>query len=99
MHCCKCNSLNEEVFGISAHGANVFGTHNLLNNVATLVRENAGVALTIGGAAELYDKRSLAWKPFEPEIALSSVLVWKKYKAASPSAAKFLEFVEHSIGL
>lgn len=89
----------EEAFGVSVHDARVFGTHNLLGNVAMLVRENAGVALTIDGAAELYDKRALAWKPFEPEIPLSSVLVWKKYKAASPSAAKFLEFVEHSVQL
>ena len=87
----------EETFGISVHSPNVFGTHNLLNNVATLVLENAGVALTIGGATELYDKRVLAWKPFYPEKLLSSVLVWKKYKAASPSAAKFLAFVEHFI--
>ncbi len=89
----------EETFGISVHSPNVVGTHNLLGNVATLVRENAGVALTIGGATELYDRRRMAWKPFEPEISLSSVLIWKKYKATSPSAAKFLEFVEHSIGL
>ena len=53
----------------------------------------------MSGAAELYDKSELAWKPFYPELPLSSVLVWKKYNAASPSAAKFLEFVEHSIGL
>lgn len=87
----------EETFGVSMQSPRVFGTHNLLGNVATLVRENAGVALTVGGAAELYDKRVLAWKPFAPEIPLSSVLVWKKYKAASPSAAKFLEFVRHSV--
>lgn len=89
----------EDTFGISVHSPNVFGTHNLLNNAAALVRANAGVALTIGGATELYDKRELAWRPFEPEITLSSILVWKKYKAASPSAAKFLEFVEHSARL
>lgn len=87
----------EEVFGISAHSPNVFGTHNLLNNVANLVQKNAGVALTVSGATELYDKRELTWKSLEPEIPLSSVLVWKKYKSTSPSAAKFLEFVEHSI--
>ena len=86
----------EEIFGISIHSPNVFGTHNLLGNVATLVRENAGAAITIDGATELYDKRTLGWRPFEPEIILSSVLIRKKYKAASPSAAIFSEFVEQS---
>lgn len=89
----------EEWIGISAHSPNVFGTHNLLNNVAALVRDNAGVALTIGGASGLYDKRELAWKPLEPEMSLESVLVWKKYKATSPSAEKFLDFVRHSVKL
>lgn len=89
----------EEAFGISVTDPNVFGTHNLLGNVATLVRENAGVALIVCGATGLYDRRVLDWKPLEPEISLSSVLIWKKYKAASPSAAKFLEFIKHSCGL
>ena len=89
----------EEAFGISVTDPNVFGTHNLLGNVATLVRENAGVALTVCGATGLYDRRVLDWEPLEPEISLSSVLIWKKYKAASPSAAKFLEFIKHSCGL
>lgn len=88
-----------EIFGIPSETADIFVTHNLLYNVATMVKANAGVAITVSGAAELYDKSELAWKPFYPELPLSSVLVWKKYNAASPSAAKFLEFVEHSIGL
>lgn len=89
----------EETFGASPDSLNVFGTHNLLGNVATLVRDNVGAALTVSGAAELYDGRVLAWKPLEPEMPLSSVLIRKKYKAASPSAEKFLEFVRHSCRL
>lgn len=89
----------EETFGISAQSPNVFGTHNLLNNAATLVRENAGVAITISGATELYDRRELVWRPFYPEVSLASVLIWKKYNATSPSATKFFEFVENSIRL
>lgn len=76
---------------------NVFITHNLLFNVATLVRKNKGVCLTINGATSLYDKNELIWKPLLPKVELSSVIVWKKYKEESPSATKFLEYINHSI--
>jgi hypothetical protein len=86
-----------EMFGISAETANIRGTHNLLYNVASVVQNNSAVAITIGGAAEIYDPCKLVWRPFSPAIGFHSVLIWKKYKASSPSAAKFLEFIKHSI--
>lgn len=89
----------EEIFGIPAADADIFVTHNLLYNAASMVKYGAGAAITVSGATELYDSRELSWKPFYPELPLSSVLVWKKYNVASPSAAKFLEFVDHSIRL
>lgn len=87
----------EENFGMLLPNANIFVTHNLLYNVASMVKSNAGVAITVEGSTNLYDKTELSWKPIEPQISLSSVLVWKKYKITSPSATKFLEFVNNSI--
>lgn len=86
-----------EMFGISTEEITVRGTHNLLYNVASVVQDNSAAAITIGGAAELYDSRKLIWKPISPEIGFHSVLIWKKYKSSSPSAAKFLEFIYHSV--
>lgn len=86
-----------EMFGFSAEDATVCGTHNLLFNAASVVRGNAAAAITVGGAAELYDQASLLWKPFFPELGFYSVLVWKKYQSMTPSAEKFLEFVKHSV--
>ena len=88
-----------EMFGISAETAQIRGTHNLLYNVASVVQDNSAAAITIGGAAELYDPCKLVWRPFSPEIGFHSVLIWKKYKSSSPSAAKFLEFIKYSIWL
>ena len=88
-----------EMFGISEGEITVRGTHNLLYNVASVVQDNSAAAITIGGAAELYDPCKLVWRPFSPEIGFHSVLIWKKYKASSPSAAKFLEFIHHSVRL
>lgn len=90
---------SEETFGIPLPSANIFVTHNLLYNVASMVKNNAGIAITVEGATNLYDKTELSWKPFEPQILLSSVLVWKKYKITSPSLTKFLEFVNNSVKL
>ena len=89
----------KEMLGISTEEITVRGTHNLLYNVASVVQDNSAAAITIGGAAELYDSRKLIWKPISPEIGFHSVLIWKKYKSSSPSAAKFLEFINHSVSL
>ena len=78
---------------------NAFITHNLLFNVATMVKKNKGVCLTIGGATSLYDKNELVWKPLFPKVEFSNVIIWKKYKQESPSASKFLEFINHSVSL
>lgn len=84
-------------YGESFFETNVFITHNLLFNVATIVKKNKGVCFTIGGAASLYDKNELVWKPLFPKIEPSNVIVWKKYKQNSPSADKFIEFLNHLI--
>lgn len=76
-----------------------FITHNLLFNVATIVKRNKGVALTIGGAASLYDRRELVWKPLSPKIELADTIVWKKSRQMSPSADRFLSFLRHSLSL
>lgn len=76
---------------------NAFITHNLLFNVATLVKKNKCVCLTIGGATSLYDKDDLVWKPLFPKTELSNVIIWKKFKQESPSAKKFLEFLMYSV--
>ena len=86
-----------ETFGISETEIKSFVTHNLLYNVASMVKNNDGVAITIGGAAELYDKKQVVFRPFSPEVKLSSVLIRKKYKDFSPSATKFIEFIEQFI--
>lgn len=86
-------------FGEDYSEKNVIGTYNLLKNAAMLVKKNLGVALAIDGATTIYDKQSVVWIPFKPEIKLKSVLVWKKYKDTLPSATKFIEFINHSIKL
>ncbi len=86
-------------FGDCYSDKNVVGTYNLLKNAAMLVKKNLGVALAIDGATLIYDSQSVVWIPLKPEIELKSVLVWKKYKDASPSATKFLEFIDHSVKL
>lgn len=83
----------KETGGEDFSDGNVFINHNLLFNVATIVKKNKGVCLTIGGAASLYDKNEVVWKPLFPEVLFSNAVIWKKFKEQSPSARKFLEFI------
>lgn len=76
---------------------NTFITNNLLFNVATIAKRNDGICLTVKGSTSLYDSRELVWIPLFPKVELSNVIIWKKYKQESPSANRFIEFINHSL--
>lgn len=86
----------KEMFG-DDYEKREFITFNLLFNVATIVKRNDGVCFTMGGATSLYGKNELVWKPLSPKVEYSNVIIWKKYKEESPSARRFIEFLNHSI--
>ncbi|MGN0811971.1 MAG: LysR family transcriptional regulator [Candidatus Coproplasma sp.] len=88
-----------EWFGSKYNEKNVLITYNLIKNAAMFVQNGTGIALAIDGAVSLYDQSKTVWIPLAPEIALSNTVVWKKYGERSPSAARFIEFLNHSVGL
>ena len=72
----------------------VYATYNLLYNAAMLVDCGIGAALCIEGAASLYKNPNLVFKPFYPELAVSSVLVWKSHQPMSRAMAEFVGFLK-----
>ena len=73
---------------------NVFGTYNLLINAAKLVRSGHANALTIEGAADLYNPKQMQFKPLYPELSMTSVLAWKKFQPTGKAVNKFLEKIK-----
>ena len=82
----------ENWFGDELSDLDIFATYNIITNVATLVDSKIASALTIGGAVSLFSSDRLVFKPLYPELAMTSVLAWKKFHPGFGAAGKFLEY-------
>lgn len=91
-------AVNQSMFaswlGEHYNEKNIFLTVNLLYNAAMLVSKGMGCAVTLDGAAQLYENSELNFRPLYPKIEQTSVLVWKKNQIVSNCATKFIEFVK-----
>lgn len=81
-------------FGKHYNEKNIYLTVNLLYNAAMFVAKGMGCAVTLDGAALLYNHPDLSFRPLYPKIEQTSVLVWKKNQIASACATKFIEFLK-----
>lgn len=84
-------------FGEYYDKMDIYATYNLLYNAAMLVDCGIGAAVTIEGAASLYKNPDISFKPFMPELAVSSVMVWKKHQPQTEAVAEFIEFMKHRL--
>lgn len=81
----------ENWFGDELSSLDIFATYNIITNVATLVDSKIASALAIKGAVYLFGNDRLVFRPLYPELAMTSVLAWKKFHPGFGAAGKFLE--------
>lgn len=90
-------ALNQSMFaswfGEFFHEKNLYLTVNLLFNAAMLVSKGMGCAVTLDGAAKLYNQE-LVFRPLYPKIEQTSVFIWKKHQILSNSVRQFIEFIK-----
>ncbi len=79
--------------GGGKEGFNVVATYNLIYNATLLVEEGVGYAVCFDKLINTSGKSALCFKPFYPEISISPLLVWKKFRPLSKAAAAFLNFL------
>ena len=84
-------------FGEYYDKMNVYATYNLLYNAAMLVNCEIGAAISIEGAASLYQNPNIIFKPFYPELAVTSTMVWKKHQPQTQAVSTFLEYVREKL--
>ena len=72
----------------------IVATMNLINNAAPLAERGIACVLTIEGAATMLDPARFAFRPFTPELSMTSVLAWKKLSPYSGASGKFLEYIK-----
>lgn len=83
-------------FGGDTEHLNVFCTYDLIDNAATLVEHRLGYAFVIEGA--LKPAPGLTFRPLDPEVSNTSVLVWKRYQPSNPAVQKFIELARNAYG-
>ena len=69
----------------------IFAVYNIVTNAAFMVKEGLACALTLDRAAQLFEENTFTFRPLEPELKMSSVMVWKKMNSVSRIAERFLE--------
>ncbi len=71
---------------------NVPATFNLAYNAALMAKAGMGCVLTIDKLIE--NDKDLVFRPLEPAVKVDLYFAWKKYRAFSKAAEKFLELLQ-----
>lgn len=72
-------------------------TYNLINNIALLVEEGGGYALTFDNIIHLHPDSPLCFKPLYPRLQEGIHIVWKKYHVFSKQSETFLELLKDEV--
>lgn len=79
---------------------NVIATFNLINNAAYFAEDNIGYVFTIEGTLRNQNSDKICFKPFSPEIAQSSFIIWKKFQPMRKVVKCFIDeitmLIEHN---
>ena len=72
----------------------IAATFNLIDNAAPLAERGIACVLCVEGAVDMFDPARFAFRPFSPELSMTSVLAWKKLSPYAGAAGKFLEYIK-----
>lgn len=86
-------------FGDDFDKLNVVITGNFATNLAGMVLQGMGYAITLEGAVSLWDSRQIIAKPLIPELPASTVLAWRRGQPSSRTVAAFLEYAKCFLGM
>ena len=83
--------------GEDIQGLNILASCNILTNAVTLLNRGDVCFLTIEGAFGSQQNEEMIFRPLLPEMATSSVLVWKKFQPFAGTAGRFLEYFKKEL--
>ena len=76
------------------HDLNIIATFNLIDNALTLIADGFIDVITIDGAVQYYDPAKFTFRPFNPPLETSTVLVWKRLFPICGTAKLFVQFLK-----
>lgn len=78
--------------GRPASELDIFATFNLIDNIVDIVDSGLASALTIEGAVNMFPSDRLVFRPFYPELSMTSVFAWKKLPSEFGAVSAFLDY-------
>ena len=76
------------------HDLNIIATFNLIDNALPLIVDGFIEVITIDGAVCCYDPNTFTFRPFDPPLETSTVLVWKRLFPIFGAAKLFAQFLK-----
>lgn len=70
----------------------ILATYNLITNAVNIVDSGLASAVTIEGAVNMFATERLVFRPFDPELSMTSVFAWKKMMPGFGAAGAFLSY-------
>lgn len=70
----------------------ILATYNLITNAVNIVDSGLASAVTIEGAVNMFATDRLVFRPFHPELSMTSVFAWKKFATGFGAAGSFLTY-------
>lgn len=88
----------EAWFGDMYSELDIFATYNIITNAVNIVADGIASALTIEGAVRQFCSDRFVFKSLSPELSMSSVFVWKKFRSGFSAAGAFLDHFKTQYG-
>ncbi len=86
-------------FGDYFEDIHVLFESNLSTNGAIMVQGGLGYSLVVEGSIPFWDKEKICCRPLYPELAMTSVLAWKRQQPFSRATMKFIDHVKCLLGM
>lgn len=80
-------------YGDSIETLKIYGTHDMLNNAASLVEVGICCALTLEAAAKQYNNPQLCFIPLKPELNCESFIIWNHHRNHSLTVSTFIQYL------
>lgn len=80
-------------YGGGMDSLNLYGTHDMLNNAASLVEVGICYALTLEAAAKQYYNPQLCFRPLAPELRCESFVIWNDVRSYSLTVSTFIDYL------
>lgn len=87
----------EAWFGEDYAKLDIFATYNIITNAVNIVANGFASALTIEGAVSQFCSDKFVFRPLAPELSMTSVFAWKKFRTGFTAASAFLDFFKTSL--